>query len=82
VERLHDRTLKEIEELYPDEWVLVEETAWDEAEMPARGRVIVHSPERGDLTQEIKQISQQRPGAKLFSFFAGTKIPDGVIPIL
>ncbi len=77
-----EKTLREIERLYPNEWVLVEETAWDDMEMPVRGRVLAHGPERNELTQEIRQVSRRRPGVKLFSFYTGEKISDELIPIL
>jgi len=73
---------KEIERLYPDEWVLVEETGWDETEMPVLGRVLAHNPDRDKLTPEIRQISQRHPGIQLFSFYTGEKIPGDGVPIL
>lgn len=48
-----EKTIQEIEHLYPDEWVLVEETAWDDTDLPIRGRVVVHSRERHTLTLHI-----------------------------
>ena len=75
-------TIEEIERWYPDEWVLVEETAWDETEMPVRGRVLAHTPNRDELTQAIRQLSQRRPGIPLFSFYTGEKISGDVVPVL
>lgn len=77
-----EKAIQEIEDLYPDEWVLVEETAWDEIEMPVRGRVLAHSSERDTLTPQIRRIVHQRPGVKLFSFYTGEKISGDVVPIL
>ena len=77
-----ESALDEIERAFPNEWVLVEETAWDEMKLPVRGRALAHSSERSDLTQQIRQIARQHPGVKLFSFYAGKKIPDGLVPIL
>lgn len=77
-----EKAIQEIEDLYPDEWVLVEETAWDEIAMPVRGRVLAHSSERDALTPPIRCVVRQRPGVKLFSFYTGEKISGDVIPIL
>ena len=77
-----EETIEDIERLYPDEWVLVEETAWDEMEMPVRGRVLAHNADRDKLTEKIREISQQRPGIKLFSFYTGEKISGDVVPVL
>ena len=75
-------TIQEIERLFPEEWVLVEETAWDEMNMPVRGQVLAHSPERDALTRQVRQIVRQRPGVKLFSFYTGEKIAEDVAPVL
>ena len=77
-----DLPLEVIEQGYPDEWVLVEETAWDEQGNPTRGVVVVHSPERAVLVRPTRNIHQQRPGVKTFAFYAGPKIPEGLVVIL
>ena len=79
---MDEKTIQEIERLYPNEWVLVEETAWNETEMPVRGQVLAHSPERDALTRQIRQVTRQRPGVKLFSFYTGEKISEDTVPIL
>ena len=43
-------TVAEIEQLYPNRWVLVEETAWDEQGNPLRGVVRTQSEKREDLS--------------------------------
>ena len=77
-----EKTIQEIERLHPDEWVLIEETAWDDTELPVRGRVLAHSPERDALTRQVQQITRQRPDVGLFLFYTGEQIPKDVVPIL
>ena len=79
---MDEKTIQEIERLYPNKWVLVEETAWDETEMSVRGRVLAHGPERDTLTRQTRQAARQRRGVKLFSFYTGEKISEDTVPIL
>jgi len=77
-----DLPLELIEQQYSGEWVLVEETAWDEYKNPTRGEVIAHSSNRAALVKPTRNIHQQQPGVKTFTFYAGPKIPDGLVVIL
>lgn len=77
-----DSPLELIEQRYPGEWVLVEETAWDEYGNPTRGVVIVHSPDRAALVKPTRNVHRRKPGIKTFAFYAGPKIPEGLVVIL
>jgi hypothetical protein len=59
-------SLIEIEQRHPDEWILVEEVAWNEQELPVRGRVLARSRERGPLLEWNRFFHQQHPGIKTF----------------
>lgn len=74
-------TLTEIEERYPDQWVLVEETAWDEWGNPVRGIVRAHSPRREDLSAPLQEL-RKRSGIKTFIFYTGEKIPKDLTVVL
>ncbi len=78
---LRDMTLEEIERRYPDRWVLVEETAWDEGGNPIRGILHAHSDRREDLEEVLRKL-HQRPGVKTFIFYTGDKIPEDLIVVL
>lgn len=73
--------LTEIEQRYPDQWVLVEETAWDNEGNPTQGIVRAHSPERKDLIPSRKE-THKRPHVKTFIFFTGEKIPEDLMVVL
>jgi hypothetical protein len=77
-----DLPLELIEQRHPGEWILVEETAWDEYGNSTRGVVIVHSPNRAALVKPTRNVHQQQPGIKTFVFYAGPKIPEGLVVIL
>ena len=71
----HEMNLRDIEQSYPDEWVLVEETAWDEHGNPVCGIVRVHNRDRENLSDSLKEI--HRGGqAKTFVFYTGELIPE------
>ena len=74
-------TLPEVERLYPDQWVLMEETAWDEKGNPERGLVCAHSVNREDLEGPLKEL-HKRPGIKTFIFYTGEKVPQDLSVIL
>lgn len=53
--------LTEIEQRYPDQWVLVEETAWEGLGNPLRGIVRACSMNRGDLSASLQQLHKRSP---------------------
>jgi hypothetical protein len=77
-----DLPLELIEQRYPGKWVLVEETAWDEYGNPTRGVVLAHSSDRAALVKPTRNVHQRKPGIKTFAFYAGPKIPEGLVVIL
>jgi hypothetical protein len=77
----NELTLTEIEQCYPDQWTLIEETAWDEQGNPARGIVRAHSANREDLSVILKEV-HQRTRVKTFIFYTGDKIPEHLTVVL
>lgn len=74
--------LEEIQQKYPDKWVLLEETEWDEEGFPVRGRIIGCSSDRDSLVEKVKLVLRERPEAKTFCFYTGEKIPEELVVIL
>jgi len=77
----NELTLAEIEQRYPDQWVFIEETAWDEQGNPVRGIVRAYSANREDLSVPLKAI-HQRTRVKTFVFYTGDKIPEHLTVVL
>ena len=75
-------TLEEIEGRYNGEWVLVEETAWDKQGNPIRGVVVAHDRERSALVESTHNLHIQKPEVKTFVFYAGPKVPEGLVVVL
>jgi hypothetical protein len=75
-------SLAQIEEQYTGQWVLVEETLWNTSGHPLAGRVIAHSQGKGTVVETGVQYGKQHPDVQLFLFYAGEKIPEGVVVIL
>ena len=75
-------SLEQIEAQYADQWVLVEETHWNKNGQPLAGRVIAHSQEKEPVVAAGVQYRQQHPDVLLFLFYAGEKIPEGVVVLL
>lgn len=76
--RERELRLEEIEQVFPDEWVLMEETAWDKQGNPIRGRVHAHSRNRAELTEALRKL-RGRPNIKTFIFYTGEKIPKDLV---
>jgi len=74
--------LEQIEEQYAGQWVLVEETHWNKRGRPLAGRVIAHSQDKETVVEAGVQYGKQHPNVQLFFFYAGEKIPEGVVVLL
>ena len=75
------RTFAEIAHRYPDQWVLVEETAWDAQGHPRRGIVHAASRQRAALYAPL-QVCHQRPQVTTFIFYTGDPIPTHLTVVL
>jgi hypothetical protein len=67
-----------IRETFIDEWVAAEVTKVDKADVPLAGQVITHSPDKQEVYKAVKAYLMQHPTARVFIFFAGDPIPEGV----
>jgi len=74
--------LEEIEGRYVGEWVLVEETAWDEHGNPTKGVVVAHGLDRETIVEPTSRLHMQKPGIKTFVFYDGPKVPEGMVVVL
>ena len=73
--------IKEIVHRYPNQWVLVEETAWDTHGHPTRGIVRAASKSRGDLREPMHRCHQDA-AVKTFLFYTGDPIPADLTVVL
>ena len=74
--------LSEIEQRYPNEWVLVEVTRIDKIKGPLCGRVLAHSHNRRDLVGINRAFCEQNPQRITYVFFAGPVAPEGYTVIV
>jgi hypothetical protein len=74
-------TLAEIEQRYPQQWVLVEETAWNKHGDPLRGIVRAHGVHRSAVSSLLQKL-HRKGSVKTFVFYTGTVIPENVIVVL
>jgi hypothetical protein len=63
---------------FPDEWIAAEVTQVDKADVPIAGVVLTHSSDKRAMHQTVKAYLAQHPAARLFIFFTGDPIPQGV----
>jgi hypothetical protein len=70
-------SIDEIEQRYPNEWVLVEVTKADKVQGPLFGRVLGHSRRRADLVEVNRAFCEQNPRRMTYVFFAGPIAPEG-----
>jgi hypothetical protein len=67
-----------IRKAFADEWVAAEVLRVDKADVPLAGQVITHSPDKQEVYKAVKAYLVQYPKARVFIFFAGNPIPEGV----
>ena len=69
-------TVAEVQEQYPDEWVLIEITRDRKDPRRVRGQLLAHSPHRGDLNESHRRFSAERPHARFFQFYTGALVDE------
>ena len=48
---------------------------------PTKGVVVARGGERGSLAQPSRRLHTQKPGVKTFVFYAGPKVPEGLVVV-
>ncbi len=67
-----------LRESFQDEWVAAEVTKADKADVPIAGILITHNPDQSQVYKTVKAYLVEHPDARLFIFFAGDPIPEGI----
>jgi len=83
MERHPDMTIEEIEQRWPDEWVLIEVTHMENYQAVA-GRVIGHGSDQeiDYLVSQELALHQQHPDAETYLFWTGEPIPEDMVVVL
>jgi len=48
---------------------------------PTKGVVVARGSERESLAQPSRRLHTQKPGVKTFVFYAGPKVPEGLVVV-
>lgn len=64
-------TMSEIKQLYPSEWVLIEEVETDEKMLVKAGKVTYHSSNKADVYSKAKELKP-----KYFAVMYMGKLPE------
>ena len=67
-----------IRETFPDQWVMVQLTAVDAADVPLAGIVLTHSPDKLEVFKAINAHLAHHPEAELYTLFTGELVPEGL----
>ncbi|MFQ5732709.1 MAG: hypothetical protein ACE5KM_12245 [Planctomycetaceae bacterium] len=70
-------TIEEINQRYPDEWVLMGDPETDEEQRLLRGQVLCHSKDR----QQVYDEAQRTTCTHIATHFTGT-VPDDMVRVL
>ena len=73
--------LAEIVRRSPNQWVLVEETAWDTRAYPTAGIVRAASATRGDLREPLRRCHHDK-SVETFLFYTADPIPTDLTVVL
>jgi hypothetical protein len=63
---------------YSGEWVAMRVTRVDRADVPVQGEVVAHASDRSELHDMARIFRAAHLDARLFIFFAGDPIPEGL----
>lgn len=75
-------TVAEVERKYPDEWVLLQITRDHRDHPRLTGRLLGHSPDRGALDDPYRRFRAETPSARVYEFFTGALVEEGVAAVL
>ena len=75
-------SIQEIEDRFPNEWVLVDVTKADKLRGPLLGRVLAHSHRRQNLVEINRAFCEHNPRKMSYVFFAGPVAPEGYTVIV
>jgi hypothetical protein len=75
-------TVAEIRQAYPDEWVVMEITRDAKDTERVRGRLIAHGRDRADIEEPFLRFCADHPQTRVYRFFTGEIVPEGVVVIL
>jgi hypothetical protein len=75
-------TVANAERFYPDECVRLEITRDNRDHQRIQGRLVGHSPERPALEEPYRRFRAEHLNARLYEFYTGTLVAEGVIAIL
>jgi hypothetical protein len=67
-----------IRKAFPDEWVAARVTTMDKADVPVAGMILTHSPDKSAVYQTVRSYRVRHAAARVFIFFTGDPIPEGV----
>jgi hypothetical protein len=70
--------IEAIRETFLDEWVAVQVTKTDKADVPLAGTILTHSADKNGVYQAVQAYRGQHPAARIFLFFTGDPMPEGV----
>ena len=76
------QTMAEIEEQYPEEWVVVEVIREHRDRARVRGRLIAHDPDRDRAHMQHLEFVAAHPNVRTYVSFTGDVVAPGVIAVL
>ena len=77
-----DMKIADMRTTFADQWVVAKVLKVDKTNAPLAGEVISHGPEKAAVYRAAKAYLMQHPTARLFIFFTGDPIPEGVEAML
>lgn len=70
-----------IEHLYPNQWVTIEVTRASPSRGALSGRVLAYAQDEKEITRAAVRAREEYPNARLFTFYTGPLIPEGMTVI-
>jgi len=71
-------TIQAARRKYLGEWIAVQVTRVDRTDVPVEGDVVAHASDRNTLHEMARTFRATHRDARVFIFFAGDPIPEGL----
>lgn len=75
-------TITTMRAVFADQWVAAKVHKTSKANIPLTGEIISHSPEKRTVYTAAETYRVHHPEARVFIFFTGDPIPEGVEAML
>ncbi len=73
---INPEPIDQIRRRYPNEWLLIQVTSYDDYGLPKEGILLLHTPDKETLHDAL-EVAFQKGEGEILTCFAGPLVPEG-----